>query len=385
MKFTVNRSDLHVALTQATRVVERRSTVAVVQNVRLEAQGDELRVTATDFEIEVKIRVPATVETPGGTTLPANLLATLVARMKEGVVTIEDLGVGQASVGMGRTRAKMQCLPASDFPDLGAWASPPVAVFQMAPSRLVEAIDATEKFVSTEETRYYLNGIYLHASAGASGESTISLVATNGHRLSRWRGPLPDGAAATPGVIIPRKAAAEIRKIASEAAKGEDQAVVSVSDVKIRLEIGRTTLTSKLIDGTFPDYQRITPNEWASVAIVDRGDAAAAIERVTCVLAERGRGIAFAFAETGRLTITARNPDRGDIEEEVAFFQGDDRSSSITIGFNAQYFRDALDAIPSETVAIRLPEFAGSPTLLAPASGSGDTDILIVLMPMQVK
>lgn len=381
MKFTVNRSDLHVAMTQANRVVERRSTIPIIQNVRLSAEGDELCVTATDLDIEIRVRVPATIEAPGGTTLPAGLLSGLVAKLKEGVVTIEATGAAQASVGQGRTRAKMACLPVDDFPNLGDF-DQAATTFTMPPARFAEALTATRGAVSTEETRYYLNGIHLHA-VGRGADARLSFVATDGHRLAVWRGPLPDGAHDMPAVIVPRKTVDELRKIVDAAANGDDAVVVAVSETKIRFEVGKTILTSKLIDGVFPDYERIMPRHWDSEAIVDRAELAAAIGRVSCVLAERSKGIAFAF-DDGRLTVTARNPDQGDIEEEAAFFQADDRLSKLTIGFQSRYVSDALDALPFETITFRLPETPGDPTTLVPATPT-DATRLVVLMPLQVK
>lgn len=376
MHFTVPRSALHVALAQTARVVERRQTIAILSNVLIEAAGDGLTLTATDLDLEVRVRLEATVAKPGAITAPAGVLSGLVAKMGDGPIAfdLDDQGA-QLTVSGGRTRARINVLPAGDFPriDVGVMSH----TFPLPAAMLTDAIAAVSFAISNEEIRYYLNGIFIHTA----GEHLVA-VATDGHRLSRWRGDMPSGAAGMPGIILPRKTVVEMAKLAAEGAKaGHADLTLAVSEAKIRLEIGPTVLTSKLIDGTFPDYGRVIPAQWASEVTLERAATLAAVDRVTTVNSERGRAVKCAFGQ-GKLELSTVNPDAGSASEELAI--SGDADFTLDIGFNARYVADALGALETDTVAIRLSE-AGSPTVLVPvAPKAGAADRLIVLMPMRV-
>ncbi len=383
MKLTVDRGELHAALTQTIRIVEHKSTIQIARHVRLDAGLEQLLVTGTDCALEARIKVAADIDEPGSTTVNAALLSAFVTKLPAGRVTLERSADGSTiRVGIGRVAAKFPVLPAEDFPILEAGERP--HVFALAGPQLAEALGAVRMAISTDETRIYMNGAYLHAAVDEDGRRRICVVATDGHRLSRWRAPLPDGAEALEGIIIPTKTVDEIRKIATEGAKaGHDQVVVSASDRIIRFEVGPTILTSLLIDGSYPDYARIIPAGRTSTAIVDAKEIAAAVDRVSVVLAERSNGIAFTFAPDAALSITARNVDNGTITEEVAMSQGPGEPPDLTIGFNGRYFSGAIEALGAETVEIRLPADPGSPTVFVPTT-QGDRDRLVVMMPLRV-
>lgn len=379
MKLTIPRAALHVVLTQARRVVERRNTMPVLSNIRLSALGaGTLRVTATDLDIEIVVRTDASIETTGETTVPAHLLAELVAKMGDGPVSIEAMA-DNASVEIkaGRTRMRLQCLPVIDFPDLPA--SDLTHRFAIAAADIVEAIETTSFAISTEETRYYLNGIFMHFA------EQLVIVATDGHRLARWRAPLPDGASGAPGVIVPRKTVGEILKIAKEAAKdGEALIKIALSETKIRFEIGDTVLTSKLVDGTFPDYGRVIPSSFDAEVAIDSAELTGAVGRVTTISTERGRAVKLTFAEE-TLRLAVENADAGSASEEIPVKTVGVDPANLTIGFNARYLGEVVGALAADTVTLRLPADAGSPTVFVPLPEARDgRDRLAVLMPMRV-
>src|SRR5690606_29586385 len=255
MRATLERSSLLKALSHVHRVVERRSTIPILSNVLLAADGSALSLKATDLDLEVAESIAAMVEGPGSTTVPAHLLYEIVRKLPDGGEVMLRLSDDAASMAVlsGRASFRLQCLPQSDFPQLSAGEFS--HVFRMDSQELKKLIDRTQFAISTEETRYYLNGIYFHVIE-AGGRLRLRAVATDGHRLARSEMEAPAGAEGMPGVIIPRKTVAELHKLVDEP---DIKVVVELSDSKIRFTIGQVVLTSKLIDGTFPDYQRVIP------------------------------------------------------------------------------------------------------------------------------
>jgi DNA polymerase III subunit beta len=275
----------------------------------------------------------------------------------------------------------LQALPEADFPDLAAGEMP--FRFDLAAADLKRLIEKTQFAISTEETRYYLNGIYLH-TLDANGTTLLRAVATDGHRLARIAMPAPSGAAGMPGVIVPRKAVAEIQKLVEDA--GESVAI-ELSPSKIRLTFGGragehpssaggVVLISKLIDGTFPDYQRVIPSGNDKRLTVERDDFARAVDRVSTISSERGRAVKLALVE-GRLTLSVNNPDSGSATEEL---EVDYASGALDIGFNARYLLDITGQLEGDTALFKLAD-PGSPTLIQDREGA---PALFVLMPMRV-
>lgn len=383
MKLTVPRAALHVALTQAARVVERRTTIPILANVRIETEGDRLlRLTATDLDLEIRLRLEATIEEAGATTVPAHTFAALVAKYDGDTIAIATKGDDATlTLSCGRSRATLQRLPVEDHPSLVEGAA--THRFALPAAALVEALDAVSFAISTEETRYYLNGVHLTAAETIDGTARLGLVATDGHRLARWRGPLPEGASGMPGVIVPRKTVGEIRKIAAEGGKsGHDQVVIALDESKIRFEIGETILVSKLIDGTYPDYGRAIPTTFGAEARVDRAELGAALDRVTTVASERGRAVKCGFS-SDELRLEVANADVGSASETLRVETTD--AAQIEIGFNGTYLKAVAEAIGGDTLAVRLPDNPGAPTVFVPAPETHDgADRLVVLMPMRV-
>ena len=274
------------------------------------------------------------------------------------------------SIRAGRSRFTLQTLPESDFPDLAAGEMS--HSFKLAAADLKRLIDKTQFAISTEETRYYLNGIYLHA-AGDAKAPTLRAVATDGHRLAQCELPLPEGAAGMPGVIVPRKTVNEVQRLIEN---GEGEVAIELSASKIRFTIGDVVLTSKLIDGTFPDYARVIPLNNDKILTVDKKDFEAAVDRVSTVASERGRAVKLSISG-GKLVLSVTNPDSGSATEEI---EVDYESDPLDIGFNSRYLLDIAAQIEGEVAVLKLAD-PGSPTLIQDKDSKG---ALYVLMPMRV-
>jgi len=372
MRVILERSNLLKSLNHVHRVVERRNTIPILSNVLLNASGAVLELKATDLDLEVTEATPASVEQAGATTVPAHLLYDIVRKLPDGaeVMLRTDEDGNAMSVISGRSSFRLQCLPQSDFPELTAGSFS--HIFRLDSAALKGLIDKTQFAISTEETRYYLNGIYLH-TIETGGKLKLRAVATDGHRLARAEMDAPAGSEGMPGVIIPRKTVAELQKLVD----APDVAVATeLSDTKIRFTIGSVVLTSKLIDGTFPDYQRVIPTGNDKALIIDRATFASAVDRVSTISSERGRAVKLSIAD-GQVTLTVNNPDSGSATEELA---ADYSSDPIEIGFNARYLLDVSGQLSSGNARFMLAD-SGSPTLI---QDTGDDNTLYVLMPMRV-
>ncbi|MEL6436932.1 MAG: DNA polymerase III subunit beta [Pseudomonadota bacterium] len=372
MRVILERANLLKSLSRVHRVVERRNTIPILSNVLLRADGQTLELKATDLDLEVNEATAAQVEQAGATTVPAHLFYDIVRKLPDGaeVSLSVDADGNTMTVATGRSDFKLQCLPQSDFPQLAAGDFS--HTFRLDNQTLRRLIESTQFAISTEETRYYLNGIYVH-TAERDGAITLRAVATDGHRLARCETDAPDGAESMPGVIIPRKTVGELQKLV----EGPDVAItVEVSDTKIRFTIGSVVLTSKLIDGTFPDYQRVIPQGNDKQMQVDRKTFTEAVDRVSTVSSERGRAVKMAL-DNSQMVLTVNNPDSGSAREEVVAAY---EAEGMEIGFNARYLLDIANQLSTETIQFALAD-AGSPTVI---QDTGTTDALYVLMPMRV-
>ncbi|WP_454683964.1 DNA polymerase III subunit beta [Ancylobacter moscoviensis] len=373
MKLTVERAPFLAALQRAARAVERRNTIPILANLLLRAEAGAVSITATDLDVEVTQTVKAEIAAAGEpTTLPAHTLLEIVRKLPDGAqIGIEaDNAKGTAVLRAGRSRFSLQTLPADEFPDLAEVAGG--YALALPGATLADAIGRVEFAISTEETRYYLNGIFLHRDPEGGGR--LRLVATDGHRLS-----LASLAVETPpqlpGVIVPRKAVAEIKKMAEAADKADLH--IDVSANRLTASLGDWRFSTKLIDGTFPDYGRVIPADNDKLVTLQAEEMLAAVDRVGTVASERGRAVKCTF-DTGRLALEVTNPDAGTAYEEVeAAYAGE----PIEIGFNARYIVDLLNATAKAgeiEIALRDP---GSPALIRRPDAK---DALCVLMPMRV-
>ena len=373
MRVTVERAALLRSLGHVHRVVERRNTIPILSNVLLRSASDGLQLKATDLDIEVTESVPAEVADGGATTVPAHVIYDIVRKLPDGAqVSLETTGeTGQMTIRSGRSRFSLGALPEADFPDLAAGELP--HSFSLAALDLKRLIDKTQFAISTEETRYYLNGIYLHTIETDAGLK-LRAVATDGHRLARVEMDAPEGSAGMPGIIVPRKAVAEIQKLVDD---GGEHVAIEISPAKIRLRFeSGVILISKLIDGTFPDYQRVIPTGNDKRLTVEREDFAKAVDRVSTISSERGRAVKLAMSE-GRLALSVNNPDSGSATEELDV---DYDAANLDIGFNARYLLDITSQLEGDTALFKLAD-PGSPTVIQDRDGA---PALYVLMPMRV-
>ena len=370
MKLKADRATLLRALAHVQSVAEKRNTIPILANVLIEVRDGAMRLTATDMEIAVEEQVEASIDRDGRTTAPASTLYEIVRRLPDGAVVEFDHGGGDAALRLkaGRYTTSLNVLPVDDFPNMTAGQLP--HRFQLGADTLRHLIDRTRFAISTEETRYYLNGIYLHPSG-----DRLRAVATDGHRLARVEVDLPDGSAEMPGVIVPRKTIGELRKLLDE---GTAPVEVSLSDTRIRFALGAVRLTSKLIDGTFPEYERVIPKENDKVLTVGRKDFSDAVARVAAISQERSRPVKLSLKEN-LLTLTATSPDQGMAVEELDEGRASYAAEPLEIGFQARYLSDITDQI-RDKVEFRFAD-GSAPTVVQDLE---DGTALYVLMPMRV-
>jgi len=372
MKVTIERSALLKAMSQAQSVVERRNTIPILANVLIEAEGAAVSFRATDLDIEVVDKALATVERAGASTVAAHILHEIVRKLPDGALVelIDDGTSGRLEVRAARSNFSLATLPREDFPVM---ASSEYSCNFSAPAPVLRRLFDKSKFaISTEETRYYLNGVYMHAADGASGR-VLRCVATDGHRLARIDAPLPEGAADMPGVIVPRKAVGELRKLLDD---DDMQIAVSVSDTKVRFATPEIMLTSKVIDGTFPDYTRVIPTDNSRRLEVDAAEFAQAVDRVSTVSSERSRAVKLSLSDD-RAILSVNAPDSGAAEEELAVAYNDE---PLEIGFNAKYLLEIAGQVDREN-AVFLFNSSGDPTLMREGN---DESAVYVVMPMRV-
>ena len=372
MKISIERAALLKAVSQAQSVVERRNTIPILANVLIEAEGSDVMFRATDLDIEVVDKAPAQVERAGATTVSATTLHEIVRKLPDGalVTLTADAAAGRLTVEAGRSNFSLATLPKEDFPVMAS--SEYASNFSIDAAKLRRLFDKSKFAISTEETRYYLNGVYMHVSTGEDGK-VLRCVATDGHRLARIDTDLPAGAEEMPGVIVPRKTVGELRKLLDD---DEMKIAVSVSETKVRFATPDITLTSKVIDGTFPDYTRVIPQGNTRKLEVDASDFARAVDRVATVSSERSRAVKLQLDED-RLILSVNAPDSGAAEEELAVSYNDER---LEIGFNAKYLLEIASQVDREN-AVFMFNSSGDPTLMREGN---DMSAVYVVMPMRV-
>ncbi|MEL6977723.1 MAG: DNA polymerase III subunit beta [Pseudomonadota bacterium] len=371
MQVLVERSALLKATSRAQGVVERRNTIPILQNLLLEADESGVSLKATDLDIEIRETLSAKVARPGAVTVAAHMLHEIVRKLPDGSeVSLVAEGDGALAVSAGRSRFTLQTLPREDFPVMAS--SEFDRSFEAPVGVMRRLFDKAKFAISTEETRYYLNGVYLHIAKEGETE-TLRAVATDGHRLARVDAPLPEGAAGMADVIVPRKTVGELRKLLEEDGAS---VTVSVSETKIRFAGADVVLTSKVIDGAFPDYSRVIPTGNTLKLEMDAQRFAQAVDRVSTVSSERTRAVKMSL-EADRLVLSVNSPDTGSATEELEVgYAGD----PLEIGFNAKYLLEIAGQIDHEN-AVFLFSDPGSPTLVREGE---DGSAIYVVMPMRV-
>ena len=372
MKFTIERAALIKALGHVQSVVERRNTIPILSNVLLSADRNGVSFAATDLDMEIVDFAEAQVDTPGQITAPAHTLYEIVRKLPEGAeVELRYTGEDpRLQISAGRSKFNLPVLPAGDFPVMSSDGL--AQRITLDTNALIRLIDKTRFAISTEETRYYLNGLYVHVVGEGAGQQ-LRAVATDGHRLALAEMLAPVGAAGSPGVIVPRKTVQEVRRLLEDAGETVE---LQLSASKVRLQFGRASLTSKVIDGSFPDYMRVIPRDNDKMLTVDVALFAAAVDRVATISAEKSRSVKMAI-EPGRMTLTVRNMEAGQAVEEL---EAEYEADRFEIGFNARYLLDVAGQIQGEAAEFRFADPA-SPTLVLDSSDPG---VQYVLMPLRV-
>jgi DNA polymerase-3 subunit beta len=367
MKLTIDRMSLLRPLGHVQSVVERRNTIPILANVVLRAEEGELSLTATDMDMDIATEVGCSVMTSGTTTMSAHLLYDIARKLPDGAEVEIAVNDGHAMVSAGRSSFRLPTLPVEDFPAISSNELP--VNFSLTAADMRDLIDATRFAISTEETRYYLNGIYIHKAE--SGE--LCSVATDGHRLAMTRQALPSGAAQMPSIILPRKAVNELRKLLDDF---DGDVLIGLSETRAEFRFGVVRLTSKLIDGTFPDYTRVIPVGNDRIMQVDVSAFSAAVDRVSTIASEKSRSVKMGL-RSGVLTLSASNTDASSATEELEVsYDGPE----MEIGFNARYLLDIAGQVNSDMIEFALAD-QGSPSLVR---APGDEASLFVLMPMRV-
>lgn len=359
MKFSIERALLVKAVSQAQSVVERRNTIPILANVLIEASPDGVSFRATDLDTEVVDNAAAQVERPGATTVSASMLNDIARKLPDGALVGLELEpeTARLTVQAGRSTFSLATLPREDFPVMST--TEYSANFSAAPAVLRRLFDKSKFAISNEETRYYLNGVYLHVASGDNGPA-LRCVATDGHRLALCEAALDDGVATKRQIIVPRKGVQELQRLLEG---GERTLELEMGRSHIRVKRDDVTFTSKLIDGRFPDYEAVIPIGADREVRIDREVLRAALQRAAILSNEKYRGVRLEVSP-GQLRINAHNPEQEEAQEEV---EAETRVDDLAVGFNVNYLLDALTALRDEQVVIALRD-ANSSALVREAS-----------------
>lgn len=369
----VEHAALQKALGHVQSVVERRNTVAILSNVLLRAKGETLSLTATDMDVSITEHIAATIEQEGITTIPAHTLYEIVRKLPDGSqITLKHDDAGNnILLEAGSSNFSLPCLPSAEFPFLDEGELP--CSFSLPTAEAISLLEKARFAMSTEETRYYLNGIYFHAIKGEN-EQLLRSVATDGHRLARIETAIPQGAENMPGVIIPRKTVTELRKLLED---DTETLHISLSATKIRFVYGSITFLSKLIDGTFPDYSRVIPTENDKIMEVNCKALIKAVDRVSTITSEKARSIKLVVS-SGKIELSATNDEsNGSAREEL---EANYAATPINTGFNSRYLMEMLSECEGETVQFLFSD-DGAPAIVRDTGSPGS---LYVIMPMRI-
>jgi DNA polymerase III subunit beta len=372
VQFTVSRADFIKSLGHVQSVVEKRGTIPILANVKIEAHDGAIEFSATDMELAVVDKIAANVVQSGAFTVPAHMLYDIARKLPEDgdVQLTEDPASNKVQVRSGKSRFSLSTLPVDDFPTLSEGDLP--HSFVLTRDECKALFEKTRIAMANDETRYYLNGIYIHATED-DGEPVLRAVSTDGHRLARMQVSLPSGAANMPGVIVPRKAVGEMLKLLEDA---PNEVKLSLSDYKIRLVCGDVVLVSKLIDGTFPDYSRVIPTGNDASLEVNAAEFAKAVDRVSIISSDKARGVKLSIDAT-KLGLSSSSTEQNSGEESIdATFDGE----NFDVGFNSRYLLDVLSVVEGKKLKFHLAN-ATAPALLSDPEDLGG---LFVVMPMRV-
>lgn len=368
MKFSIARETLLNNLNYVQSVVEKRNSIAILSNVKLEVEGNSLVSTATDNHMSIEAKSEAFVDVAGATTVSAHKLFEIVKRLpSEAMISLELKDDGsRMQITAGKSKFSLACLDADAFPDVASVSSS--VNFKLTGSQVTRLLKKAKFAASQDDTRQYLNGIFMHLK-----DDKLRFVATDGHRLARIEQDIPTGAEGMPGVIIPRKTIDEIAKLADKSKDLE----VTVAENKIQFATEEATLTSNVIDGTFPDYERVIPTGNTLEMDVPRQSLMSAVDRVAILSHEKSRSVRFSI-NTNNLVISANNPDQENAQEELKITF--DAEGDLNVGFNAKYVSDITNLIEGDDIQFLMKD-GNSPVVVQDPQ---DVSSLFVLMPMRI-
>lgn len=366
MKIKINRDALIKPLQQVAGVVERRQTLPVLSNVLLQVDGEQLSVTGTDLEVELVGRLQVLDSDAGEVTVPARKLMDICRELPEGADVELALQDQRLSITSGRFRSALSTLPASDFPSVDKSSSE--MSLSLNAKSLKRLIDRTSFAMAQQDVRYFLNGMLFEI-----GDGGVRTVATDGHRLALCSFDADSGEAGSQQVIVPRKGVLEIQRLLNEL---DGDVKVTIGSNHLCLESEEFTLTTKLVDGRFPDYDRVIPKDGDKVILADRVELRQALNRTAILSNEKFRGIRVNLT-SGAIQLSANNPEQEEAEETVSVdYSGDD----LEVGFNVSYIQDVLGVIEADKVKITLHNANSSALLEEPEND----DSVYVVMPMKL-
>ncbi|MGB0223303.1 MULTISPECIES: DNA polymerase III subunit beta [unclassified Marinobacterium] len=367
MRFVITREALIKPLQLVAGVVERRQTLPVLSNILMVAEGDQLSLTGTDLEVElvgrVQLQEPAQ---PGSVTVPARKLMDICKSLSDDARIEMELSGQKMIIKSGRSKFSLTTLAASEFPNVED--SPQAFELSLPQSELRQLIEKTGFSMAQQDVRYYLNGMLLEVS-----EDSLRSVATDGHRLATSASAADVPAGGAHQIIVPRKGILELARLLQG---GDSPVTLVIGASHIRANVGDYTFTSKLVDGKFPDYQRVIPKNGDKVVLGDRQELRQVFQRIAILSNEKYRGVRLTLSD-GYLKVTANNPEQEEAEETVAVeYEG----PSIDIGFNVNYLLDVLSILGSDVVRFTLAD-ANSSALI---QGFDDPNSTYVIMPMRM-
>ena len=375
MEFKINSSDLLKALSHIHGIVEVRHTLPILSNIILKAKDNELTLSSTNLDIYCADKIKAEVSTAGEISVAAVTFFEIVKRLPSGsevVMTMEE-GENEIILKCGRSKFNLSTLKTDDFPIISD--NDLSTNFVLSADELIRIIDKTKFAVSNEETRYYLNGIFLH-KADRNSIQFLRAVATDGHRLAQYDIPLPQGAEEITGIIIPKKTIFELRKVLDDA---NGDVSISLNENKIKFTFNDLKIISKVIDGTFPDYTKVIPQNNNKNFKTNNNELKNAIDRVSAVAAnEESKSKAIKLSlEDNKLNLSVESQSKGSANEIIDISYDGDK---VDIGFNSKYIIDICNEVDGEEVDISLLDSV-SPAIILDKT---DENLFFVLMPMRI-
>lgn len=366
MEFVVNREILLPALGKVTGIVERRQTLPILGNLHLAVESDRVTMTGTDLEVEVKTVFNVETCRAGDATVPARKLMDICKNLPESADVRLKIKDDRCVVTSGRGRFLLGTLPAADFPFMESVQDG--FQFSISESLLKRLLEKTAFAMAQQDVRYYLNGLLIEFDT-----ATLTAVATDGHRLAKFLSKTAVGMSESRQLIVPNKTVLELRR---QLGNSEECAIMSLGEKCFQISVGHMTMTSKIVDGRYPEYERVIPRELGKVALLNKEDLKRALSRTSILSNEKYRGVRLTFAQD-TLRLLAHNPEQEEAEEEIELEYSDDQTS---IGFNVSYLMDVLGAIDGTDVQVQFQDGNSSSVW----RGKGADDEVYVVMPMRL-